>query len=66
MVKNMGKTDKIIRISAALVIGVLIFAKVLTGAAAVLFGIFSFVFIATSLIGTCPLYIPLKISTRKE
>ncbi|MCX7027746.1 MAG: DUF2892 domain-containing protein [Spirochaetes bacterium] len=66
MVKNMGKVDKIARIAAALVIGILVIAGVLKGVAAVILGLLAVVFIATSAVGTCPLYLPFGISTRKN
>jgi len=66
MVKNMGKNDKIVRLVLALAVGILIIAGQLTGAAAVVLGIIALVFIATSVLGTCPLYTLLKISTKKK
>jgi len=66
MVKNMGKVDKLIRIVVAFVIGVLIITGNLIGAGAVILGILALVFIATSVVGTCPLYIPFKISTKEK
>lgn len=66
MVKNMGKTDKVIRIVAALVLGVLIIAGTLRGAAAVVLGFIALVLLGTSVMGSCPLYLPFKIDTRKK
>jgi hypothetical protein len=66
MIKNMGKLDKVIRLVLALVVGVLIITGNLVGTAAVILGILALVFLATSVIGTCPLYIPFKISTKKK
>jgi len=66
MVKNMGKVDKVIRLVSALIVGVLIITGNLVGTAAVILGILALVFLATSAIGTCPLYIPFKISTKKK
>lgn len=64
MPKNMGLVDKLIRIAAAIVVAVLIFTGTLTGTLAIVLGILAAVFVLTSLVGTCPLYIPFKISTR--
>lgn len=66
MIKNMGKVDKVIRLVLALIVGVLIITGNLAGTAAVILGILALVFLATSAIGTCPLYIPFKISTKKK
>jgi K+-transporting ATPase A subunit len=64
MRKNMGLIDKLIRLALAIVVAVLIFTGQLSGAAAIILGIFAAVFVATSLIGSCPLYLPFKIDTR--
>jgi hypothetical protein len=63
MKKNMGTVDKIIRILLAIVVIVLYLNESITGVAAIILGILAIVFIVTSLIGFCPLYVPLKIST---
>ena len=59
----MGTIDRIIRILLAIVVIVLYWNGSITGVAAIILGILAFVFILTSLIGFCPLYVPLKIST---
>jgi len=66
MKKNMGTADRIIRILLAVVIVVLYLTGQLTGTAATVLGIIALIFIVTSIISFCPLYVPLKISTRKE
>ncbi|MFZ3110783.1 MAG: DUF2892 domain-containing protein [Rectinemataceae bacterium] len=66
MVKNMGKVDKLIRILVAFVVGILIITGNLIGAGAVILGIVALIFIATSVVGTCPLYIPFNINTKDK
>jgi hypothetical protein len=63
MKKNMGIADRLIRLIVALVIVVLLLTKTLTGTLAVILGILAAVFLATSAIGFCALYVPFKIST---
>ena len=63
MKKNMGTIGRIIRILLAVVVVILYFAGSISGVAAIVLGILATVFIITSLIGFCPLYVPLKIST---
>jgi hypothetical protein len=63
MKKNMGTIDRIIRILLAIVVIGLYLNGSITGVAAIILGILALVFILTSLIGFCPLYVPLKIST---
>ena len=66
MKKNMGLIDRIIRLVLAAVVGVLYFTGQITGTAAIILGIFALIFVATSAIGFCPLYVPFKFSTRKK
>ncbi len=63
MKKNMGNADKIIRVIIAAVIGVLYFTNILTGTVGLVLLILSVVFILTSLISFCPLYLPFGIKT---
>ncbi len=63
MKKNMGTIDRAIRILLAIVVIILYINGSITGIAAIILGILAFVFIVTSLIGFCPLYALLKIST---
>ena len=66
MKKNMGTVDRVIRIVAAIAIVALFLTGQISGGAAVFLGLFAVVFVATSVVGTCPLYIPLKIDTRAK
>lgn len=66
MKKNMGTTDKAIRILIAVVIGVLYFTNTISGTLAIVLGILAVVFILTSFISFCPLYLPFGISTSKK
>lgn len=66
MKANMGTVDKAARIIIALVIAVLYFTKVITGTWAIIFGVLAIVFVFTSFISFCPLYLPFGISTRKR
>ncbi|MDH4036002.1 MAG: DUF2892 domain-containing protein [Candidatus Krumholzibacteria bacterium] len=65
MKKNMGAADRIIRTLIAIVIGVLFFKGVIAGVLGVILGILAIIFLATSLVGWCPLYLPLGLSTCK-
>jgi phosphotransferase system glucose/maltose/N-acetylglucosamine-specific IIC component len=66
MKKNMGTIDRAIRILLAIVIAVLYFAGLISGIAAVILGIFAVIFLLTSSVSFCPLYVPFKLSTRKK
>ena len=63
---NMGLVDRIIRVAVAALIGVLYYTGQISGTAAISLGVLALVFVATSLVGTCPLYLPLKISSKKK
>ncbi|MBN2077776.1 MAG: DUF2892 domain-containing protein [Spirochaetes bacterium] len=63
MKKNMGTIDRIIRFGLAAVVVILYLTGQITGTAAIVLGIIALVFVITSLIGFCPLYVPLKLST---
>ncbi len=62
----MGSTDKIIRIVAAIIIAVLYYTGQISGTVAIVLLVLSAVFILTSLINFCPLYLPFGISTKPE
>ena len=66
MKKNMGTVDRIIRVLLAVVVIALYFTGNISGIAALVLGVFALIFIITSAIGFCPLYVPLKISTIKK
>jgi hypothetical protein len=66
MKANMGKTDKVIRIMAAIIIAGLYFENQTTGIAAIILLILAGIFVLTSFMSFCPLYLPFGISTRKK
>ncbi|MBI5408319.1 MAG: DUF2892 domain-containing protein [Nitrospirae bacterium] len=66
MKQNMGTIDRAIRTALAIAVAILCFTGQITGTAATVLGIFAVVFLLTSAIGFCPLYVPLKISTKKK
>ena len=65
MKKNMGMIDRVVRTVIALVVAVLYFTDQITGTAAIILGIIAIVFLLTSLVGSCPAYLPLGLSTKK-
>ena len=66
MKKNMGSADRIIRVIIAAVIAGLFFAKVITGTVGIVLLALAGVFVLTSLVSFCPLYLPFGISTCKK
>lgn len=63
--KNMGMTDRIIRLIAAVVLVTLYFTGVLSGTLGLVAVIAAVIFLLTSLVSICPLYLPFGLSTRK-
>lgn len=66
MKKNMGLLDRALRTIIAIVIIALYLAGQITGIAALILGIIAVIFLVTSAVSYCPLYVPLKISTIKK
>ncbi len=68
MKKNMGNTDKIIRLIIAIGIAILYFTGVITGTIGIVLLILAGIFILTSLVSFCPLYALFGMDTcpRKE
>lgn len=64
MKANMGTLDKTIRIIIALIVIALYFTGVISGTLAIVLLVFSGIFILTSLVSFCPLYLPFGLSTR--
>ncbi len=66
MKKNMGTTDKLLRIVIALILGVLYYTEIITGTLALVGLGLAVIFVLTSLISFCPLYLPFGITTCKK
>ena len=66
MKKNMGTIDRVIRILIAALVIVLYFTNIISGTLGIILLIVAGVFILTSLVSVCPLYMPLGISTRSK
>lgn len=65
MIRNMGTTDRVIRILIAVAIATLYFTDVISGTLALVLLIISGILLITGLVGICPLYMPFRLSTRK-
>jgi K+-transporting ATPase A subunit len=66
MKRNMGSADRLIRTLIAVGIAVLYFTGLISGKVAIILAVVAVVFLLTSLVGRCPGYIALGISTNKE
>lgn len=63
MKKNMGSADKIIRVIIALIFSVLYFTGTVSGTLGYILLALGAIFLLTSIISFCPLYLPFGIST---
>lgn len=66
MKKNMGSADKLIRVLLAAVFAVLYFTNTVEGTLGIVLLALGGVFLLTSLVSFCPLYLPFGISTCKK
>jgi len=66
MKKNMGTLDRGLRVAIAVVIGILYQQGMLSGTAALVLGALAIVFVLTSLVSFCPLYLPFGLSTLRR
>ena len=66
MIKNMGSADRIIRMLLVIIIVIAYAMGWFSGTVAIILLVLSGILFLTSLVGTCPLYYPLRISTRNK
>jgi Protein of unknown function (DUF2892) len=66
MKTNMGSLDKAIRILAAILIVMLYFTNQISGTVAIVLLVIAGIFIVTSFISFCPLYLPFGLSTKRK
>ena len=59
----MGTADRAIRVIVAVVIAALFFTNVISGVLGIVLLVLAGVFVLTSLVSTCPLYMPFGLST---
>jgi len=64
MTKNMGVIDRIVRLLLVAVVIFLYARGTISGTTAIILGVVAAVFFLTSAVGFCPLYVPLKLSTK--
>jgi len=66
MRKNMGSADRVIRILVAVAVIALYFGNLISGTIAIVLLVLAGIFILTSFMSFCPLYLPFELSTRKK
>lgn len=63
MKKNMGSTDRIVRLVIAAIVALLYFTETVSGTLGLVLLILAGVFVLTSLVSICPLYSIFGVST---
>lgn len=66
MKTNMGTLDRIARVIVAIIIVALYYTGQINGTATVILLSLAGIFVLTSFISFCPLYLPFGISTKKD
>ncbi len=66
MKKNMGSADRVVRVTIAFVIIGLYVSGAIPGTLGIVLIALSGIFVITSLVGVCPLYLPLGITTLRK
>lgn len=61
---NMGSTDRIVRVVLAIVFAGLNLLGIVSGTLGIILWVLAVVFVLTSVVSFCPLYLPFKLSTR--
>jgi len=66
MKKNMGTMDKAIRIIIAIVFAALNYMGIISGTIGIVLLVLAGVFVLTSFVSFCPLYLPFGLNTSKK
>ncbi|MFM2207826.1 MAG: hypothetical protein RL213_1801 [Bacteroidota bacterium] len=66
MKKNMGATDRSVRIILAVLFSILYYTKTVTGNWGIVLLALAGVFLLTSVVSFCPLYLPFGFNTSKK
>ena len=66
MKRNMGNIDRIVRVVIAALFAYLYFGGIVTGTLGIVLLVLGAVFLLTSVVAFCPLYVPFKLNTNKN
>lgn len=66
MKRNMSNTDRIVRVVVAALFSYLYFSGTVAGTLGIVLVVLGAVFLLTSVIAFCPLYLPFNLSTYKK
>ena len=63
---NMGTLDRVLRFLIGFLVVILYFTNTVSGITAIILMVFASVFVVTSFISFCPLYLPFNITTKQK
>lgn len=63
---NMGMLDRVLRFLIAVIITILYFTNIINGITAMILLVLAVVFMLTSLVSFCPLYLPFNLNTKNK
>lgn len=66
MKKNVGTTDKIVRIILAIVFAALFLTGTVKGTLGIVLLVLGVILVATSLVSFCPLYLPFRLNSARK
>ncbi|MFH5833958.1 DUF2892 domain-containing protein [Halalkalibaculum sp. DA3122] len=66
MKKNMGTLDRILRTVLAVIFGIFYYTGITSGTFGIILIVLGIIFLLTSFVSFCPLYLPFGISTSKR
>jgi hypothetical protein len=66
MKKNMGTIDRVLRVLVAVVIAILYFTNTIHGGLGIGLLVLAAIFLLTSFVSFCPLYLPFGLNTDKK
>jgi len=64
--RNLGRTDRTVRLAVAVVLAVLYFTDLVGGTLALIMGVVGLIMLFTAATGFCSFYLPFGIDTRKR
>ncbi len=64
--KNMGTFDRVLRLVVAGIIILLYFTDIISGTIVLVLSVIGVAFALTSMVGSCPLYLPFGLSTLRK
>lgn len=66
MTKNIGYTDRVLRLIGAAILLILFFTGILTGTLGIISVLIAAMLLVTGFVSWCPAYLPFKLTTKRK